>query len=137
MRQKEFETIGKTGCYFLSIVHLAEKYTGKYIDAYLAYTSALKSKVMKEDCFVLDPAALLRMLTGVAWSVTKEAATYEPTKNDLVILYYERIDDSTMESKVYGHFVVGGNDGVEYDPYGDSLTVRKGTLKSKRIFRRA
>jgi len=133
MRQKEFETIGKTGCYFLSIVHLAEKYTGKYIDAYLAYGSAIKSKVIKEDCYVNDPAALLRMLTGVAWSVTKETSTYEPTKNDLVILYYERPD--TLAT--VGHFVVGGHDGVEYDPYGDSLTVRKGELKSKRIFRRA
>jgi len=134
MRQREFETIGKTGCYFLSIVHVAEKYTGKYIDAYDAYKAALKGKTMREDCYVLDPAALLRMLTGVAWTVTKEQSDYMATKGEQEILYFERND--TMQT--VGHFVVGDGMGVvSYDPYGDSLTVKKGKLHSKRIFRRA
>ena len=134
MRQKQFETIGKTGCYFLSIVHIAEKYIGKYIDAFDAYISAIKSKVMKEDCYVLDPGALMRMLTGVAWSVTKEASDYATVKGEQEILYFERNDTMTT----IGHFVVGDGQGiVSYDPYGDSFTVKKGKLHSKRIFRRA
>ena len=133
MRQREFEKIGKTGCYFLSIVHIAEKYTGKYIDAYLAYGQALVGKTMRDDCYVTDPAALLRMLTGVAWTVTKEAATYQANKGEQEVLYFERKD--TLATT--GHFVVGGPDGVSHDPYGDSMTVRKGVLASKRVFRRA
>jgi hypothetical protein len=133
MRQREFEKIGKTGCYFLSIVHLAEKYAGTYIDAYQAYRSALVGKTIREDCYVNDPAALLRMLTGVAWTVTKEPMSYKATKGELEVQYFER--DDTLATT--GHFVVGDADGVSYDPYGDSMTVRKGALKSKRIFRRA
>jgi hypothetical protein len=133
MIQREFEKIGKTGCYFLSIVHLAELYTGKYIDAYDAYKAAIKGKTLRDDCFVLEPAALLRMLTGVAWAVTKEPKEYQATKGEQEILYFERND--TMQT--WGHFVVGDGFGlVAYDPYGDSQTVKKGALFSKRIFRR-
>ena len=138
MRQKEFEKIGKTGCYFLSIVHVAEKYIGKYIDSYDAYKAAIRSKTMRDDCYVTDPSALLRMLTGVAWTVTKEPSDYATTKGEQEILYFERQDSATMATQTIGHFVVGDGMGVvSYDPYGDSLTVSKGVLSSKRIFRRA
>lgn len=134
MRQREFEKIGKTGCYFLSIVHVAEKYCGKYIDAYEAYKLAMVGKTIRDDCYVVDPPALLRMLTGVAWTVTKEPSTYKPIKGEQEILYFERKD--TLATT--GHFVVGDGEGVvSYDPYCDSMTVRKGVLSSKRIFRRA
>jgi hypothetical protein len=66
--------------------------------------------------------------------VIKESANYVATKGEHEILYFERED--TLQT--WGHFVVGDGLGVVcYDPYGDSMTVKKGKLTSKRIFRRA
>ena len=74
------------------------------------------------------------MLTGVAWTATKEPPDYQTVRGEQEILYFERKD--TMQT--WGHFVVGDGFGVvAYDPYGDSQTVRKGALAGKRIFRRA
>lgn len=132
--QRDHEHIGATGCYFLSIIYIAEELTAAYIDAYQAYLQALQSCAIMEDCFVSDPAALMRMLTRVNWSVSKEAAGYKPANGEKVIIRYERND--TLKNT--GHFVVGNDEGgIEYDPYGTSATVRLGKPVSTRVFRRA
>jgi hypothetical protein len=131
--QKDFERIGATGCYFLSIVYIAEEVKAGSIDIYQAYLQAIKDKIINDDCFVNDPAALLRMLTGVKWAVTKENANYQKALGEKVILRFER----DAKPLPFGHFVVEGeHNKVEYDPYGESLTVRSGKIVSKRVFRR-
>lgn len=133
-RQKVMEALGKTGCYFLSIIHLAEALTKERIDAVEQFLLALAQGFVKQDCFVVDPGAILSELTGVRWGMKKETAEYLPGSAELEILRFERQDVGVL----VGHFVVGdGKGAVAWDPYGDSRTVREGKLISKRIFYRA
>ena len=132
-RQKVMETLGKTGCYFLSIVHLAENVTKERIDAIEAFLIALSGGNVLQDCFVVRPNVILGDLTGVRWGMRKEPASYMTGGMEHEILRFERQDVGVL----MGHFVMGdGNGGVAYDPYGNSRTVREGKLVSKRVFYR-
>jgi hypothetical protein len=131
--QKDFEKIGAEGCYFLSMHRAAEELTAHYIDPYEVYLKAIALHYMRDDCYVIDPAALMQMMTSVKWAVYKEGKSYQPLAGDVEILRFERVDTS----KTWAHFVLGdGNGAVAYDPYEGSMTVRSGALVSKRIFRR-
>lgn len=131
--QKDFENIGAEGCYFLSIIKAAENIKNAYLDPYATYLKAIALHYLDEDCYVIDPAALLGMLAGDKYSVTKEPREYTPKDGEIEILRFERVDTT----KTWAHFVLGdGKGAVAYDPYGASLTVRSGALVSKRIFRR-
>ena len=128
-RQRYAAAIGGTGCYFLSLVHLAEDFLSLRLDAIKAYESALLAKAIREDCYVLDPARVLALLTGYDWTVEHRPASAATAPGELEILRYGLGDAA--------HFVVGDGRGrVAWDPYGDSKTVREGVLASKRIARR-
>ena len=132
-RQKLMETLGKTGCYFLSIVHLAENVTKERIDAIEAFLIAFSSGNVQQDCFVVAPGTILSQLSGVRWGMRKEDKAYPTKPGELEILRFERKDVGA----VVGHFVVGdGSGGVAWDPFGESRTVRDGVLISKRVFYR-
>ena len=131
-RQLIMERIGKDGCYFLSIVYLAETIKGKIIDAVQVYANAVHAGWMYPDCFISNPDQLLAYLTGGKWSVRKELATYRAQAGELIIQRWERREGM----RTWAHFVVGDDAGqVIYDPYGESLTVRLGGIVSLRVFR--
>ena len=133
-RQLVMERIGKDGCYFLSIVRLAEVLTETTIDAVQLYAQALHAGWMMADCFVMRPDLILGHLTGKRWSIRKELPTYRARESELIVQRWERKEGM----RTWAHFVVGDNAGqVVYDPYGDSLTVRLGSLASLRVFREA
>lgn len=125
--QKDLERIGAEGCYFLSIIKAAEEIIGRYVDAYQVYIRALDMGHMKEDCYLVRPEAILSMITGGLWTVTKEAADYKSRPGEIVVERYER----KTPSGDLAHFVL-----PHYDPYGDSRTRREGQLVSTRVFRR-
>lgn len=132
-RQKLMETLGKTGCYFLSIIHLAEYCTKEREDAIEQFLVALSEGNVQQDCFVVHPENILSGMTGIQWGVKKVTSEYLPGPDELEILRFER----QAVGDLVGHFVVGdGKGGVSYDPYGDSRTVREGKLISKRVFYR-
>ena len=121
--------IGESGCYFLSLLHLANRDN----DAIGLYKQAIVVGVMDEDCYIKDPARLLSLIAGGTWRVVHQAAQY-PTKSDeLEILRFER----KAAMKTYAHFVVGDGRGqVAYDPLDNAQTVAQGELVSKRIIKR-
>ena len=132
-RQKLMETLGKVGCYFLSIVHLAEQVTLERIDAVEAFLFGIDQGFVRRDCFVERPAPIIDELTGVHWGMKKTTADYIPGPGELEVLRFERQEVGAL----IGHFVVGDGHGrVAWDPYGDSKTVREGSLVSKRVFYR-
>jgi hypothetical protein len=126
-RQRIMERIGKDGCYFLCLVRLAEEIIGDRIDAIDVYLFAVDRQWMDQDCFMVQPNRVLEHMTGVRWSVRKQDKTYQTQPGEKEVLRYER----TQGRVTYAHFVL-----PDYDPYGDSLTVRNGRLVSKRIFAR-
>jgi len=133
MIQRNAELVGAYGCYFLAILHLAEGIIGETIDPLRAYLYAIDADWMTEDCYVNEPSSILSYFSGARWRNTKEAADYETRSGELEILRYELRE--TMTTKA--HFVVGDGAGNEqWDPYGNSVTVERGNIVSKRIFRR-
>lgn len=132
-RQFQFYQIGLSGCYMLSIIHIAEDETGHYIDAYQTYLDTNRSGMVGPDCFVNDPDVLMSLLTGHKWSMSKETADYVCKPGEREVLRYEWQEVSVL----HGHFVVGDGSGkVEYDPFPSCNVVANGKLVSKRIFRR-
>lgn len=133
MTQKICEAIGKSGCYFLSLLYIAEEIVGKPINAIDAYTDCVAEGIMDAECYVSFPARLLERYTGKRFNVSHAPKTTLPAPGSFEILRFERKEPGMT----WGHFVVGDGSGVvEYDPYGDSRTVREGHLASKRIIAR-
>jgi hypothetical protein len=126
-RQKVMETIGREGCYFLCLVRIAEEITGTRIDAIPVYLHSIDRQWMDKDCYLVQPHRILEHMTGTRWSVRKQDKIYQPEPGEKEVLRYER----TVGRVTHAHFVL-----PDYDPYGDSLTVRNGRLVSKRIFAR-
>lgn len=134
-RQKIMLILGEGGCYFLSIIHIAEDLSQRIINPLPAYFQMVEKKLMKENCYIIKPAAIIEELYGDdGWTVTKEDALYICRPNEFEILRFEW----PTPSKIYSHFVVGdGRGDVHWDPLGESNTVENGELVSKRIFRYA
>ena len=121
--------IGESGCYFLSLLHLATRDN----DAIGLYKQAVSFGVMDEDCYIKDPARLLSLVAGGNWDVRHQAAQYLTKSDELEILRFER----RVAMKTYAHFVVGDGRGqVAYDPLDNAQTVSAGQLVSKRIIKR-
>jgi hypothetical protein len=121
--------IADSGCYFLSILHLANREN----EAIGFFRQALSIGVMQDDCYILDPAKLLALVAGGKWSVSHQGAEYQTANDEYEILRFER----KATTKTYAHFVVGDGRGqVAYDPLDTSQTVAQGKLVSKRIFKR-
>lgn len=132
--QRTAETIGKYGCYFLSLVKAGELLTGIKRDALRLYKRSLEKGWLEEDCYLNYPNLILEDITGDKWEVRKENADYSPRQDEVVILRYER----KTTAGLLAHFVLAGLDGktIDYDPYYPSQTVTKGYLVSKRVFKK-
>ena len=130
-RQRQMSTIGKSGCYFLAMVRAAEDLVGHRIDAVEVYETVTTHKFMDTDCYVTDAAAVMNVLTGKHWAVRHDKVNYKPANGEIMIMRYERQGTGVL----FSHFVLCNADGtINYDPYGDSITVRDGKAVSSRIF---
>lgn len=135
MTQKICAIIGECGCYFLSIVEACAKMTKKQPDIIELYNLCIKKRIMREDCFMWEPAKLFELLVGGNWTIEKVDGAHRPEPNETVILRYEY---KPKPMTIIGHFVLAGSDGsVCFDPYGNSQTVQNGRVVSSRVFRRA
>lgn len=120
--------LGEYGCYFLSIVHIAENITGRRIDAIAAYIDAFERKMIDNEATVLNPGAVISMLTGGKYTVRHEGSTYKTAPNEYEVLVFKA---------KFTHYVAGDGTGrVSYDPLGNSNTVATGSIVEKRIFRK-
>lgn len=126
MEQNISTALGKSGCYFFSILRLASNITGKQFNAIEEYKTFTNNGWMGEDCFIADPEKIMEKLTNKKWKVSIRQSSYVCKEKEYEILKY-----------VYkiGHFVLGDRKGnVLYDPYMNSETVAKGRIESKRVF---
>lgn len=122
--QKEYESIGRWGCYLLCLI----KASGKNVDEALNYYRLFLSKQwIDEGCYVKNPVAILKYLTGKDYSVKKSAIKEDA---DVVIEYWY--------NKATGlhHFVLRQKNGELFDPLGKSNTVANGKVESYRLFYR-
>lgn len=131
--QKELLKIGKNGCYFLSVAHLAG-YIREMLPEwdernliFMMFKDAVAKGWCDENCYMLRPDELLRVLIedggNVSVKVRHEGADYVKKEGEYEILRYERPNGG-------GHFICGED---MYDPLGLTAEER-GKLVSKRIF---
>lgn len=131
-RQRVMENLGKNGCYFLSVVHIAEEFRKTRIDAIPEFLSARDKKWIADDCTMQCPDSVFTELASYPYTVTKENPEYIPLPGEYEVLVFA-YNGMT-------HFVVGSYDAmlkkdvVAYDPLGNSNCVAKGTIESKRVF---
>ena len=125
MRQRQHLWIGEGGCYFLSIAYLGEMISGEVVNDIDLYGIALGRGWMDRDCYIRQPDSILSFITGQQWHVRHEPAEYVPKDYEKVIERWEW--KKTMVT--LAHFKL-----PDWDPYGESDTVKYGELVSKRIF---
>jgi hypothetical protein len=137
--QKVCSLIGKWGCYFLCILHEAEKILCQQLDPFHFYLLAVRGAVMMDTCFVTNAGDFMGMLVGGRWRALKAGDGLDSAGRpyDLPLAYQQKpgevvIDRWEIAGETDGHFV--GSDG--WDPYGNSQTVRNGRIVSKRVFRK-
>lgn len=142
--QRAALAIGRTGCYFLSILAIAEETASFRPDPLVEYAAAVQAKTLGDDCMVLDAGRLMTNVSGIAWACIKAGPghplplDYQTKPGEREILRYERpADPREGPGAEFAHFVVGDGSGcLAWDPWGDSAAVKNGKLVSKRIFRR-
>lgn len=136
--------INEWGCYFCSLLAVAEEQRKKVFEAhevmsiYLAamHVGIISKEVWdengrpKDGCTVLDPDALLR-LAGGKGSVRKvDGSGYKAATGEWQILRFHN------QRTGFSHFVLGdGNGKVRFDPLGHSVTVKEGRVVDQRIIK--
>ncbi len=133
-RQKVLKILGDYGCYFLSLIYIAEQITKKRFNAEKEFLRAKKAKSVDEECTVLNPDEILFHLTGRVCVTRKESKEYTAQEGEYEVLAFK---------DKFTHFVVGnckplvenGQENVVYDPLGESATVKNGAVESKRIIK--
>ena len=123
MEQKICKVLGESGCYFFCLLH----YVGKENDALNVYKKVVDIGWMDADCYIKDPCAILKYLTGKKYTVVKSTAL-DPDANIIIGRWHNPATN-------HYHFVVmDSNNNVAHDPLGDSITVAEGAVDSYRLF---
>jgi len=141
--QKLAKELGEAGCYYFSLCWLAEDTQGIRLDYLSEYADAKAKGMFDEECFVKDAGKLFTFLchTPIAYTVVKAGEghplplNYKLLPGEREILRFEYVDAT---GKTWGHFVVGdGSQKCLFDPLGESNSVSKGKVVSRRIIRQA
>lgn len=147
--QKIAKVIGDTGCYFSSIVYIAEsilKVNADLIRYFYVFNKKLTNgkQWVEDDCFMNRPDLVLlnilqqeirlhdikKTVNSVNVQNIKDIK-YVPKENEYLIGCYEW----KTTGHTYSHFVVlDSKKNVVFDPLGQSNTVKNGKLVSLRVF---
>jgi hypothetical protein len=141
-RQATYVTMGKYACYLFSLIYIAEKLTHRRFDAEQILNWAKSAGFAGDDCFLGTKAGtasahyILGHLTGKRWTMRNVyELDYIPQEGEQVIGRYEWVVRESGMERISSHFVVDdGKRGIEYDPIGESNTVKNGKLVSLRVF---
>lgn len=152
----EFEPdIQHFGCYFLSLMYQLNRFFAipvldhKVIEAIYVtceHTDANNNGVtdMQPECFISDPQGVVDFVVPgrvIFAGAADKAYTCQSGEFAIQEWFNPKRPDPANPGKTIGtdfhHFVAEGHDGgVEYDPIeGGSVTVRNGSMISKRIYR--
>lgn len=137
MDQKDLKKVSEAvkqiydyGCYFMSLLyaHSIPYSELTTLDELLRYYDLFIAKGwMDQDCYIKDPCAILKYLTGKKYTVKKDAVL-DPGANIIIGRWY----NPTIN---FYHFVVMDRDNnVIWDSLKDSATVRNGIIESYRLF---
>lgn len=137
MNQKELKKVSEAaqriydyGCYFMSLLYVRKISYSEItsLDELLMYYDTFVSKGwMDVDCYIKDPCAILKYLTGKKYTAVKDTAL-DPNANIIIGRWYNPATN-------FHHFVVMNRDNtIVWDSLGDSNTVKNGVIESYRLF---
>ena len=117
--QTVFENAGENACLFLSLLSIAEEYTGLPVDFIVAYRKCIDLGFIEKDFFCNDQEKILYTFTGKKWkkTVTKELPNPVPYEMFTIEKWYNPRTDFT-------HFKRRG-----WDTLKSSVTVKEGYIK--------
>lgn len=122
MEQEICRQIWNGGCYFLCLL----KFCNEEDNAIKWYKKALALGYIEKDCYIKNPTAILKMITGKTFNVVKQFGAFAA---DLIITRYYN------PTSKKNHFVITDENAVvKYDPLGESYTVKNGYPESYRLF---
>ena len=109
--QTVFEKAGESGCLFLSLLSIAEEYTGLPVDFIVAYRKCIEKGLIKKDFFCNDQEKILYEFTGKKWkkivlkelpsSVPENMYTIEKWHNDRTgFTHFKRRSFDTLECSI-------------------------------------
>lgn len=123
MEQKICRILGESGCYFFCLLHSV----GKENDALNTYKKVVDIGWMDEDCYIKDPCAILKYLTGKKYTAVKDTSL-DPNADIIIGLWHNPATN-------FHHFVImDSNNNVVWDSLGHSTTVADGSIESYRLF---
>lgn len=116
--QTVFEKAGKSACLFLSLLSIAEEYTGLPVDFIVAYRKCIELGLIEKDFFCKDQEKILYEFTGKKWKKTilKELPNPVPKNMYTVEKWFNKRTGFT-------HFKRRGWDTLE-----SSVTVKEGNI---------
>lgn len=137
MNQKDLKKISEAvkqiyeyGCYFMSLLYAGNVYYSKLVsvdELLMYYNTFIAQGWMDPDCYVKDPCAILKYLTGKKYMVVKDAVL-DPNANIVIGRWHNPATN-------HYHFVVmDRNNNVVWDSLGYSITVADGVVESYRLF---
>lgn len=134
MKQSEFKGLDKKvekiygyGCYFLDLLFLAKGIEPEIEEIMHYYDLFVKNEWMEDNCYIKNPCAILKHLTGKTFNV-KKSDVFDRDADYIIGCYYNPTAN-------LNHFVVmSKDDKVLWDSIENSITVRDGIRTSYRLF---
>ena len=118
--QTVFEKAGDYACLFLSLLSIAEEYTGLPVDFIVAYRKCIELGLIEKDFFCNDQEKILYELTGAKWTktVVKELPDHPVPENMFTVekWFNERTGFTHFKRRMF-------------DTLESSVTVKEGYIK--------
>lgn len=117
--QTAMKNAGESACLFLSLLSIAEEYTGLPVDFIVAYRKCIDLGLIRDDFYCNDQQKILYELTGAKWkkTVLKKLPDSVPENMYTVEKWFN-------ERTGFTHFKRRG-----WDTLKSSVTVKEGYIK--------
>lgn len=117
--QTVFEKAGDYACLFLSLLSIAEEYTGLPVDFIVAYRKCIELGLIDKDFFCNDQKKILYEFTGKKWRKTVVKKLPDPVPDEMFTVekwYNPRTDFTHFKRRAF-------------DTLESSVTVKEGHIK--------
>lgn len=116
--QTVFEKAGESACLFLSLISLAEDYTGLPVDFIVAYRKCIELGLIREDFYCNDQEKILYEFTGKKWKKTVLKKLPDPVPENMYT-----VEKWHNRRTGFTHFKRRG-----WDTLKSSVTTREGKI---------
>ena len=116
--QTAMKNAGESACLFLSLLSIAEEYTGLPVDFIVAYRKCIELGLIEKDFFCNDQEKILYTFTGEKWKKTMLKKLPEPVPENVFT-----VEKWFNKRTGFTHFKRRGFDTLE-----SSITVKEGSI---------